>query len=184
MYAKSITTLDEIVSSDYPIIFQDSLGPLFLFVGPTHDKVFEIFTPSNDSFEEDVRNFMRRQDFITVSTNLEVSNPLYKGRFDSLEVFCYHPVFLVRRDHYAYAQLNERITRLFETGLIFKWLSDVQYNYYYKGETDFALKDVVKKPESLNVHNIVVAFIVLGIGYVVSLFVLVCEILARYYSRR
>ncbi|KAK5639800.1 hypothetical protein RI129_010611 [Pyrocoelia pectoralis] len=178
-FETAITNTREILDSGLPILIQPSLSRLFMFNGPESDEVLDHFIPSTLDENETLYNAALRRDHITISRGGQLTiHPHLRNSFNLLELFFYHAVILVKRDHIYYDFFNYNLRRITETGFYAKWRSDIEIEYFAE-PIDM---DEHEGPASLSLNQLQGTFFILILGNLVSFTVFLVEVLVVHVS--
>lgn len=125
-------------------------------------------------YDEDINGVVLGSDISQKAFNLE-NSPHRRLGFTKDRLFMYSPVFLFRKKSILTEVMNKQLQTLRETGLIEFWTK----NYI----DDRKAKSKQRQPSKLRMENILAAFHICGIMYLISFIVFIFEVISAKFNR-
>ncbi|KAJ3652049.1 hypothetical protein Zmor_018048 [Zophobas morio] len=178
-YEPKIWTINDLIRSTKTVKFPDGYIPAFKRGGFYNDLFKKRLQEKAKSYEEQVQDFAKKPDHgITSSTNriyfIKNKEKLQIVSRQNIAVFKNH--VLVRKGYPLLDKINQVIIRVRESGLISKWIYESQINI---DKTTVVFEEL---SNSLDMSRLVCAFVLLGVGILISVVVIILEVVYANYN--
>ncbi|KAJ8981699.1 hypothetical protein NQ317_003420 [Molorchus minor] len=148
LYESQITNLEQLVDSKIPIKFSDGLKIIFMFNGPTSDRVLKRYETllNPDLLENSITAY--NENFATViDRGALIMNPSIIHKMQMFHLFSFETCFLVQSKHILFEYFDKTLQRIIECGFMEKMISDTKFHY--------SLKEYVKEENKKDNNSLI-----------------------------
>ncbi|KAJ3651800.1 hypothetical protein Zmor_017811 [Zophobas morio] len=184
-YEPKISTIHELALSDKKLLFLDM--HLLTFA---HRSDYDLIVKNRLNveapvlFHDKINNFARRLDHGIIETNvrmLVIKNYKQLNVVSKEQVATLRSHLIVKKGFPLLDKINDVLLRVVESGFMVKWLCDSKVDF---NVSKTLIPDCQYTEGHLDLYRVFGAFVLLGVGFLLSLFMFVVELICKKFNDR